>query len=165
MSYLVNYQSYVNCVSELLKSQTVQSMRRHNHHCDVTCYEHSVFVSYVAFRMARRLKWDYKAAARAGLLHDLYLYDPDDRNAHPGNQCFDHPIAALKNAKVLCEDLSAKEENIILSHMWPLAKQRPRSREALVVSVADKICAITEMMRVFHMMRKRDRLRAVFMAM
>mgnify|MGYP007025196037 CR=1 FL=1 len=27
-----------------------------------------------------------KAAARAGLLHDLYLYDPADGSAHPGNQ-------------------------------------------------------------------------------
>jgi uncharacterized protein len=164
MSYFLNYQGYVSCVSELIRSPMVQSMRRHNHHGNVSCYEHSVFVSYIAFRLARRLKWDYTAAARGGLLHDLYLYDPDDRSAHPGNQCFDHPVAAWKNAKALCENLSPKEENIILSHMWPLAKQRPRSREAFVVSLADKICAVAEMIHLFHMMRKRDRLQAVSLA-
>ncbi|MBP1737232.1 MAG: family hydrolase, diverged [Oscillospiraceae bacterium] len=164
MSYLLNYESYVGCVSELLKSQTVQSMRRHHHHCDISCYEHSVFVSYVAFRMARRLKCDYQAAARGGLLHDLYLYDPDDKSAHPGYQCFDHPVAAWKNAKELCDDLTPKEENIILSHMWPMARHRPHSREAVLVSLADKFCATVELLHLFHVMRRRDHLPAVVKA-
>ena len=50
----------------------------------------------------------HRAAARAGLLHDLYLYDPADRSAHPGNQCLDHPEFALRNASALCPDLTDK---------------------------------------------------------
>lgn len=86
-----------------------------------TTYDHSLFVSYVAFRIARRWNCDYRMAARMGLLHDLYLYDCHDRTAYPGNHCFYHPAAALNNARELVE-MSEKEENIIVSHMWPLAQ-------------------------------------------
>ena len=59
-----------------------------------------------------------------GLLHDLYLYDPRDKSAHPGSQCFDHPRAAARNAEQVTK-LSDKERNIILSHMWPLGGALP----------------------------------------
>ncbi len=146
-----NYQSYSQVVEDLISTEEVKSMRRIKHHFDVTCYEHSVFVSYVAYRMARRLGWDYRAAARGGLLHDLYLYDPRQPGSHPGNQCFDHPKAALRNAGALTQ-LTPVEENIIISHMWPLARRCPRYREAVVVNLADKICATAEVLRVYHMM-------------
>lgn len=146
-----NYQCYSQVVEDLISTEEVKSMRRIKHHFDVTCYEHSVFVSYVAYRMARRLGWDYTAAARGGLLHDLYLYDPRQPGSHPGNQCFDHPKAALRNAGELTQ-LTPVEENIIISHMWPLARRRPRYREAVVVNLADKICATAEVFRVYHMM-------------
>ena len=138
-----NHVSYLSCVEDLLSTQQVRSMKQWGHHFSVTTYDHSLFVSYVAFRLARRWKCDYRMAARMGLLHDLYLYDSHDRSAHPGNQCFDHPVAALKNARALL-DLSEKEENIIISHMWPLAKTMPHSKAAVIVNLADKMCATLE---------------------
>lgn len=138
-----NHESYLNCVNDLLSTQQVNSMKQWDHHFFTTTYDHSLFVSYFAFRLARRLKCDYEMTARMGLLHDLFLYDGHDRCAHPGNQCFDHPIAALKNARELV-DLNEKEANIIVSHMWPLAKTMPRSKEALIVNISDKLCAILE---------------------
>lgn len=135
--------SYFACVEDLINTKQVEAMKQWRHHFSVTTYDHSLFVSYVAFRMARRLGRDYRMAARMGLLHDLYLYDSHDKSAHPGNQCFDHPVAAARNAAQLVE-LSAKEENIIVSHMWPLAKTMPHSAEALIVNAADKFCATLE---------------------
>ncbi len=148
----VNQSSYFACVEDLITSEQVESMKQWRHHFSVTTYDHSLFVSYVAFRLARRLGRDYRMAARMGLLHDLYLYDSHDKSAHPGNQCFDHPVAAARNAAQLVE-LSAKEENIILSHMWPLAKTMPRSAEALIVNAADKFCATLEVSYVSRMER------------
>ena len=51
------------------------------------------------------------------------------------------------------------EENIIVSHMWPLAKKMPRYKEALVVNLADKLCATAEVCRIYHYLRNRDRRR------
>ena len=67
---------YRACVEELLFSFQVQHMKSIRHHPGVSCYEHSVFVSYVAWYLADRWGADARTAARAGLLHDLYLYDP-----------------------------------------------------------------------------------------
>ncbi len=120
------------------------------HHIGNTCYEHSVFVAYTSFRLARRMGWDYQATARAGLLHDLYLYDSSDKSNYEGHQWLVHPKTAHENAKKLCPDLTEKEENIILSHMWPLSKVMPRSKEAALVSIMDKCCATAEVMRFWH---------------
>lgn len=98
----LNQAAYLSCVSDLLDTPQVRSMQQWHHHWSTTTYEHSLSVSYVAFRLARKWHRDYRMAARMGLLHDLYLYDSHDRTAHPGNQCFDHPRAAVRNAGPSC---------------------------------------------------------------
>ena len=151
---LPNRMAFLSCIEDLLQTPQVQSMRSLPHHPGVNCYEHSVFVAYVAFRLARRWGLNYRSCARAGLLHDLYLYRWNDQSAHPGLQCFDHPVFALRNASRLTS-LSKLERNIILAHMWPLALHLPRSREAWVVSLADKLCATAEVVQLFRHLKLR----------
>ena len=151
----LNWECFLDCVSDLLVSPQVQSMRDIPHHPGTSCFEHSVFVSSVAFRRARRWGLDYRAAARGGLLHDLYLYDSRDHSNYEGNQCFAHPRAALKNARALCGSLTAVEENIIISHMWPLARRMPHYKEAVVVNLADKLCATLEVMKIWRRLKLR----------
>ena len=148
---------FVQITHELLTSEQVRKMGDWNHHGPITCLDHSLFVAYCSYRVARALGLDAAAAARGGLLHDLYLYDPKDKSAHPGNQCFDHPRAAARNAAALTE-LTPKEHNIILSHMWPLGGAMPRSLEALVVDLVDTMCAGLEMAELYHPSRLRKRL-------
>ena len=138
---------------ELLDSEPVRMMGRWKHHGPVTTLDHSLFVAFSTYRVARLLHMDVQAAVRGALLHDLYLYDPADRSAHPGNQCLDHPEFALRNAAALCPDLSDKERNAIVSHMFPLAVHLPRCREALVVNMADKICATLEVVHLYQTRR------------
>ena len=142
------WQDYLDCVGELLVSPQVQAMRDIRHHPGVSCYEHSVFVSYTAFRLAGKWGGDRRAAARGGLLHDLYLYDP--RSLPSWRQCFAHPVAAARNAAALEGALSPKEENCILAHMWPLSVRAPHSREAAAVCLADKLCSVAEVLHVWR---------------
>ena len=142
------WEAYLDCVGELLEVPQVQAMREIRHHPGVSCFEHSLFVSYVAFCLARRWGRDGRAAARAGLLHDLYLYDP--RSLPSYRQCFAHPLAALRNARDLCGGLSREEENSILAHMWPMACSVPRSRTAAAVCLADKLCATAEVLGIWR---------------
>ena len=144
-AYLWN--EYRSTVEQLLLTKTVQGMQLYAHHGSLSCLEHSVFVSYIAFRIARRAGIDACAAARAGLLHDLYLYNPALMGM---KQCFFHPLAAFENAKNLCPDLSEKEGNAIRSHMFPLSKEFPHSGVALAVNLADKFCATVEALRIFN---------------
>lgn len=154
-----NWNAFLSCLEGLMDAPQVQSMRALPHHPGVNCYEHSVFVAYVAFRLGRRWGLDYRSCARGGLLHDLYLYRWNDRTAHPGNQCLDHPEFALRNASALTQ-LSDKERNIILAHMWPLGIHLPRSREAWCVSLADKICATLEVAGIWKRLKMRATLAA-----
>ena len=147
---------FLATISCLLHTPEVQSMGKWRHHFDVTCFEHSLFVAYVAFRIARRLGVNPYLAARAGLLHDLYLYSPYKSSSHPGNQCFYHPVAALQNARALVPDLTTPEQNAILTHMWPLARHMPRCRLALVINLADKFCATLEVTRLYHLLGVRE---------
>lgn len=148
---------FLTTTGGLLGSDKVRMMGHFNHHGPITCLDHSLFVAYCSYRVARALGLDASAAARGGLLHDLYLYDSKDKSAHPGNQCFDHPRAAARNAAEVTE-LSSKERNIILSHMWPLGGAMPRSPEALVVDLVDTFCAGLEMTGVYDPERLRRRL-------
>ena len=147
---------FVTTTEELLGSDTVRSMGQWKHHGPITTLDHSLFVAYLSYRWARFLHLDARAAARGGLLHDLYLYDSKDKSAHPGWQCFDHPRTAAKNAQALT-DLSPKEKNIILSHMWPLGGALPRSPEAWLVDLVDTICAGLEVFRIYHPAKLRRR--------
>ena len=148
---------FFGLTGELLASRPVRAMGQWRHHGPVTCLDHSLFVAWWSFRVARRLRLDARAAARGGLLHDLYLYDPRDRSAHPGSQCLDHPRAAARNAGRLTQ-LTKKERNIILSHMWPLGGALPRSLEALLVDLVDTVCAGIELTRLYDPSRLRERL-------
>lgn len=145
-------------MADLLRDPQVRSMQQWRHHFDVTCFEHSVFVAYTAFRLAPFFRTNPYLAARAGLLHDLYLYSPYDSTSHPGNQCFYHPVAALRNARALVPGLTGMEQNAILTHMWPLARHMPRCRLALVINLADKFCATLEVSKIYHLLKLRQQL-------
>ena len=138
---------FVTTTQELLGSDTVRSMGQWKHHGPISTLDHSLFVAYLSYRWARFLHLDARAAAR-------------DKSAHPGWQCFDHPRAAAQNAQALTE-LSPKERNIILSHMWPLGGQLPRSPEAWLVDLVDTICAGLEVFRIYHPAKLRKRLGVV----
>ena len=157
MSLKIREHEFLELTRELLDSDQVRMMGRWKHHGPVTTLDHSLFVAYSSYRVARFLRLDAHAAARGGLLHDLYLYDSKDKSAHPGNQCFDHPVFALRNAQALCGRLTEKEQNIIISHMWPLARRMPRCREALVVNLADKLCATAEVLGYWRRSRVREK--------
>lgn len=148
---------FVAVTGELLESRQVRMMGMWKHHGSITTLDHSLFVAYCSYRAARALGLDADAAARGGLLHDLYLYDSRDRSAHPGMQCFDHPKAAARNAEQLTR-LTDKERNIILSHMWPAGGKLPRSREAVLVDLIDTFCAGLEFSRIYRPARLRKQL-------
>ena len=125
---------FCRLTGELLESEPVRMMGRWQHHGRITTLDHS-----------------------------LYLYDPRDKSAHPGSQCFDHPRAAARNAEQVTK-LSDKERNIILSHMWPLGGALPRSLEALLVDLVDTFCAGLELSHIYHPGRLREKLGVVPLA-
>jgi uncharacterized protein len=114
-------------------------------HGHTTCKEHCIQVSYIAFEICRSRGWDCRCAARAGLLHDLFLYDWHTHARETGEHFhgFTHPRVAMDNA-VKYFQVSEKEQNMILRHMWPLTPIPPKYREGYAILYADKLCGLTE---------------------
>jgi len=136
-------QEYLEHIRELLYSDAVQRLRRFTHHKSVTRLEHSLYVSYRSYRLAKRFGWDSGAAARGGLLHDLFFYDWREKDPNRGWYITAHPRQALEEAQARFA-LSDVERDIIVKHMWPLAPQLPRYRESYAVLLMDKYCACME---------------------
>ena len=149
--------AYQSCVWDILDDPAVQSMRLLPQHvAGVSCYHHSVLVSYVSFRLCAMLGLDARAAARGGLLHDLYLYNWRDKASHPGiRHAVQHPEVALKNARARFS-VTETEADIIRSHMFPLTPTRVyHCLEALVVSTMDKLCAAAELLGLVPWLTRR----------
>lgn len=138
-----DYSGYFSCVKELINDETVRSMENFVQHKDISCFYHSVNVSFRSYLICKKLGLDYKSAARGGLLHDLFLYDWHKHDGENGLHGFTHPETALKNAEKFFE-VNSMEKDIIVKHMWPLTIKLPNYKESFIVSIIDKQCAIIE---------------------
>lgn len=136
-----------DCISDLLKLEDVQKLENFRQHFYTSRLQHSINVSYYSYLLCKLFHFDFRSAARAGLLHDLFLYDwreeeQDERHA------FAHPKIALETAKKNTE-LNSVEEDAIVKHMWPLCKSTPKYKESFIVSLSDKYCCIGEIINAF----------------
>ena len=113
-------------------------------------------VAFFSYVLCRIIGLNFYAAARGGLLHDLFLYDWHKPNPYPGLHGFTHPKTAWRNATRIYA-LTPMEQDIILTHMWPLTlRALPRYRESMVVSCADKLCALCETFGLVRHLRSTD---------
>lgn len=136
---------YCDAVGDLLSSAVVQQMRQYPHHKTVSTFWHSVYVSYLTYRLCGGLHLQQREAARAALLHDFYLYNWYVEK-HGEYHVWYHPKTAVKNAEEYFGPLTEKQRNMILSHMWPLFVEPPKSKEAYVLTLADKIAATRDLL-------------------
>lgn len=139
-----NKEEFSSITSDILNHKEFVKLKGELHH-GISRYEHSLRVAKVAYNMSKSLKLDYKHITRAALLHDFFL-DEELGELNKRQMLVEHPKKALDNAKKYF-DLTKREENAIVSHMFPLAGELPKYRESVVVGLADKVVATHEMYR------------------
>ncbi len=141
---------FTNIMNELMDNEAVRELKDYTHHGNTNCFRHSMHVSYFNYKICKKLGLDAKAGAKAGMLHDLFLYDWHDREIKLGESLhgFDHPYIALKNARKNFK-LTRKEEDIIEKHMFPLTPRFPKYKETMVIILTDKFCSVCEVMDRF----------------
>ena len=131
-------------IYDLANHPTVQKMKLYRQHYDTNCFDHCYNVAFYSYLIFKKLNLDYISVSRAGMLHDLFLYDwrkkqPEHKRFHG----FRHPRIALNNASKLF-DLNEKEKDIILKHMWPITIIPPKYIEGYIITLTDKYCALEE---------------------
>ncbi len=135
---------FQSIIKPLIEDETVQQMKNYRQHFETSCFEHCYVASYYCYKICKKLHIDYISAARAAMLHDLFLYDWRLKNTHTqGLHAFKHPQIAYENACKLFE-LNKKEKDIILKHMWPVTLAFPRYLESFILTLVDKFCALQE---------------------
>ena len=139
------YTEFYACIRDLVEHPAVQSMKKYPHHADITCFEHCMNVAYYNYEICRILGLNAKAAARGGILHDLFLYDWHTHAKRTGEHFhgLTHPKVALLNASRYF-DLTPLEKDIILKHMWPLTLMPPRYPESFQITLTDKYSGARE---------------------
>ncbi|AND78559.1 HD domain-containing protein [Streptococcus pantholopis] len=135
-------QEFMNHVGHLIRHPRFQRLDGITQHQHSTRLEHSINVSYTSFRIARKLGWDKKSTARGALLHDFFYYDWRVTKFNKSH-AWVHPRIAVRNARKLTQ-LSKKEEDIILKHMWGATVAPPRYKEGYIVTMVDKYWAVKE---------------------
>ena len=101
-----------------------------------------------------------RLAVRAALLHDFFMYNWNDPASMRPLHGFTHAREALCNAQKQFE-LNEIERDVIKKHMFPLNIALPRYRETALVSAADKISAVMELVHSARALRILRRCRAV----
>ena len=101
-------------------------------------------VSKMSFRLSKLLRLDYVSCTRGALLHDFFTTDDLSRNdTKYKNYLQDHPRIALDNSRKYFK-LNNIEEDIILTHMFPIVKGKPKYAESRVVCLCDKLVSLYE---------------------
>ena len=136
--------SFESIANEIINSEKYQSLKSENHH-GLSRYDHSLRVARNTYKLSKKFKLDYISATRGALLHD-YFTDEDYRNTKGFKKYSMHPVIALNNA-IREFELNPIEENVIVSHMYPMGKNKPNCKESWLVVGVDKSVAVYECAR------------------
>ena len=127
------------------ENEKIQRMKKVPMHRGSSCFIHCFKVAKLAIKRAlRHKKVVLKLVLLGSILHDYYLYDWRTDKSKKKRHGYNHPYIASKNAE---EDFQIPKEvkKIIESHMWPMnIKNFPNTKEARIVSLADKAIALKE---------------------
>lgn len=146
----IREKQFIELIKDFYESDVVKQMDKFIQHGTTTTLEHCENVAWISYLINEKLHLNAneKELVEAAMLHDLYLYDwHEDDSSHRLHGLY-HPDVACDNA-IEHFGISEKEQEAIRSHMWPLTITKiPKSREALIICIADKYCALIETIRL-----------------
>ena len=150
-----NDKEFMEIIKPLIENETVLEMKKYRQHYETTTFDHCLEASYYCYKICKKHNLDYISAAKAAMVHDLFLYDwrvkqPDRKGLH----AFTHPRTSYENACKIME-LNKLQKDMILKHMWPLTLALPRYKETFILTLVDKYCALSESYHEIKNKRKR----------
>ncbi|PKM51828.1 MAG: phosphohydrolase [Firmicutes bacterium HGW-Firmicutes-7] len=143
----INDEEYINLILPIVEHHEFKKLNSFNHHKD-SVFKHSLLVSYLSYKIAKKFQLDYISIARGGLLHDFFLYDwriegKLNKKSFMKKHGFTHAKEAFDNATRFF-DINDIEKDIILKHMFPLNLPPPKTFESCIVTMVDKYVALVE---------------------
>ena len=118
--------------TDLLAHPKVVETQQHMHH-SISKHDHLSRTARISYKLARMLRADARICVRAAMIHDI--------DSRLGTLTTHGGIAARWAAE---HGECAEVCHAIEAHMYPFGP-KPRTREAWVVSLADKAASITDL--------------------
>ena len=138
-------------IMQIKRYVKIQKMlEKYIQHGKTNLYIHSRNVAYLSYIIARfcerrfHIIINYDVLVVGAMFHDFFLYDWHLLEGRERLHGIRHPKIASINAEKYY-NISKKEKEIIETHMWPLTITKiPKTPEAIIVCIADKICSTKE---------------------
>lgn len=125
---------------DIFENKKFNELKNYRHH-GITRYEHCYNVAYLVYRITRKINKNYKEITRAALLHDFFTNEVENMGSI--KRFVTHPKYALENSKKYF-NISKLQEDIIISHMFPIGFRIPKYKESWLVDFIDNISSIYE---------------------
>lgn len=131
-------------IADIIANPEFRKLAAYKHHIFCNRYQHCLNVAWYTYCMCKAEGLDYVSATRGAALHDFFVYNYHTEQPVKGRHSCVHPRMALANARKYFE-VNDLMEDCIVHHMWPSDPLAlPQSREAFIVTLADKYSATTE---------------------
>jgi len=131
---------FLSIVEPVLQLAEFKELIAIEHH-GITRYDHSLRVAYHTYKITKLLHLNYKEATVAALLHDFFTDEVDEEGGV--YKLRRHPSYAVKNASRYFE-LSELQEDIIMTHMFPVTFTPPKYMESWIVDIVDDVASVYE---------------------
>ena len=129
----------------ILQTDAFHAAMLQKHHLRSTVGLHSIRTAEAAVLLGRLFGEDQASLTKIALCHDLGIIGRE--KFHSPMECLkEHPVCSAEKAKELIPDITQKEQDAILTHMWPLCSMRPESGEGWILSAADKIASVWDIL-------------------
>lgn len=118
------------------------------HHKNTNVSNHCIRVCYISLSICKKfsLRVDEERLIRGALFHDIGIIGRYSKYKNDFICCFKHPIDSYKiYVRNFGEDKIIKD--IVTHHMFPLVFIPMHTKEAFIVSVADKLAHFQEFFR------------------
>lgn len=135
--------------SEILHSDLFAQAQTQKHHLRSDVASHSINTALVCVALWQLLKLLHirvnpAILIVAALTHDLGMLGRKTK-FHSGWQCLSsHPRDSVKILQARWPDTDSKVSEAVQSHMFPLYIGIPKSREGWLLTIADKLAALTD---------------------
>ena len=140
-----NKKIYYDIYSEFYCVNKYRELKSMVHHGN-NRLDHINRVAKLSFSLSKKLKLDFVSCTRGALLHDFFTTDDLTRDGKYKKFLSEHPKIALENSTKYFE-LNDIEKDVILTHMYPVIKGKPKYMESKVVCIVDKLVSLYEFFR------------------
>ena len=137
---------------DILATEEFKRALAQTHHMCTSVGAHSLMAARMGLKVCDFLKRrgvdvDEEKVVRIALLHDMGMLDRYNRYKNNFECGRLHPGNSADAAKKIWSDIDDESLDAIRGHMWPLSVTMPHTKEGFVLCLADKMAAITDVVR------------------